>query len=432
MEHTHPRESFIGNPDAMDRSCLDFCADFPYNKTMHRDFLLILFIAYTLGIIVQKLLKKDFFPGDFLNVSFLYVVLITGFVLHAIIHRGSLEGISLGKRDLVLMILLILAGYYVLYAVIIPWFRRKHESSIDFSPRYKACKQEESEKKRFLEAVLHGDMEVVNQMLGILPERIYLKAPGGELLADYALKQGRQAMAEFLGTFGKALKEKKEMLKSAVVEGDASKAEELAGRDGYLVKVPVDASGATVLHLAAERGNTALAAFFIEKGADLNAKDNEGARPLHYAAALGQLEAAGLLIEKGASAYPCDDGGAQPLHEAAMSGNVAVAKLLIEHGAHPNSADEVFRWTPLYYAEYYDQKEMVDFLLSRGAILSVSDTFGRTPRCAGALPLESMQAGRCLVRAWRHRYLRLRKRPCSCRKDQHSGRHGASGMGSRR
>jgi ankyrin repeat protein len=150
------------------------------------------------------------------------------------------------------------------------------------------------------------------------------------------------------------------------------------------VKLPLDASGKTALHFAVERGNTALIAFFIEKGADVNEKDREGAGPLHYAAAIGHLEASGLLIVKGAHVTAFDKGGAQPIHEAAMSGNIEVARILIEHGSNPNSVDKVLRWTPLYYAEYYDRREMVDFLLSKGATLSVNDTFGRAPCSACA------------------------------------------------
>jgi len=334
---------------------------------MHGDFLLILFSVYTAGIIAQKCLKRYFSRGAHSAYPFLVIVLTAAVLIHRSGHFRRFEEIYLGIREIILLTLLVIGGFYVLFSVIIPRLQEKQGSAGDFSPEYKAYRQEESERKRFLDAVLHGDMEVVNQMLGSSPERIYLKGPGMEHLADYSLKRGRQVMAEFLREFRKTLESRKEMLIKAIIESDASKAEEIISRDRYLLKVPIGASGLTALHLSAERGNTALAAFFIEQGADLNAKDREGARPLHYAAALGQLEAAALLIEKGANVTACDNGGAQPLHEAAMSGHVAVARLLIEHGAHPDSADEVLRWTPLYYAEYYDRREMVKFLKDRGA-----------------------------------------------------------------
>lgn len=334
---------------------------------MHGDFLLILFSVYTVGIIAQKCLKKYFSRSAHSAYPFLVIVLAAGVLIHRISHFKRFEEIYLGIREIIFLTLLVIGGFYVLFSVIIPRLQEKYGSAGDFSPEYKAYRQEESEKKRFLDAVLHGDMEVVKHMLGSSPERIYQKGPGMEHLADYAMKRGRQVMAEFLRGFGKALESRKEMLKKAIIEGNTSKAEEIINRDRYLLKVPIGASGLTALHLAVERGNNALAVFFIEQGADPDAEDREGARPLHYAAATGHLEAAALLIEKGANVAACDNGGAQPLHEAAMFGHVAVARLLIDHGAHPDSADEVLRWTPLYYAEYYDRREMVKFLKDRGA-----------------------------------------------------------------
>ncbi|GEM_PF-2347773 len=348
------------------------------------EFLIILLFICAMGFFAQKYLKKHFSRVAFPIYPFLLMVLTAGALLDRSIPREIFEEIFLGLRKIVLLTLLVLGGFYLLFAVIIPWLREKRGKDGDFSPEYKEYRQEEEERKRFLHAILHGDVEVVRQMLVTSPERIYLRGPKMEHPADYALKQGKQAMAEFLREFERAFEKKKETLKRAVMEGNASNVEEIVSLDRYLVKVSLAASGLSALHLAVERNNIALALFFIEQGANLEAKDREGAGPLHYAAALGHLEATSLLIERGADVSARDNGGVQPLHGAAMSGHVAVAQLLIEHGADLNRADEVLRWTPLYYAEYYDRREMVDFLLEKGATLSVRDTFGRPPRSTEA------------------------------------------------
>ncbi len=46
----------------------------------------------------------------------------------------------------------------------------------------------------------------------------------------------------------------------------------------------VDRWGRTSLHSAAWKKNFALVNFFLENGANIDAKDNEGLSPLHFAA----------------------------------------------------------------------------------------------------------------------------------------------------
>ena len=56
----------------------------------------------------------------------------------------------------------------------------------------------------------------------------------------------------------------------------------------------------TALSWAALHGHTKIAAFLIDRGADVNAKNQDGATALHSAAFFGRAEIAELLIQKGA------------------------------------------------------------------------------------------------------------------------------------
>ena len=75
----------------------------------------------------------------------------------------------------------------------------------------------------------------------------------------------------------------------------------------------------------------------IEKGADVNATDDNGQTPLHLALHNEHPEMAKLLIKKGADVNAKNKWGDTPLH--LVLDNPEIAKLLIEHGADVNATD---------------------------------------------------------------------------------------------
>ena len=93
---------------------------------------------------------------------------------------------------------------------------------------------------------------------------------------------------------------------------------------------------------AAEEGYEAVVKLLLEKGAELEAKDEmDGQTPLSWAAANGLSRAAvnghevvvKLLLEKGAELETKDDHRRTPLSWAAAKRHEAVMKLLVEKGA---------------------------------------------------------------------------------------------------
>ena len=82
----------------------------------------------------------------------------------------------------------------------------------------------------------------------------------------------------------------------------------------------------------------------LEKGAELETKDNSGRTPLSYAAEKGHEAVVKLLLEKGAELETKDTSyGQTPLSYAAEKGHEAVVKLLLEKGAELETKDT--RWS---------------------------------------------------------------------------------------
>ena len=117
----------------------------------------------------------------------------------------------------------------------------------------------------------------------------------------------------------------------------------------------------------------------INFGADLGAKDVYGNTPLYWASYMNRIAIAKLLIERGADVEAKDnDGGRTPLHFAANWNRIETAKLLIERGADVEAKD---KWgqTPLHFASSWNHIEIAELLLDRGADVEAKDDRGKTP-----------------------------------------------------
>jgi ankyrin repeat protein len=67
------------------------------------------------------------------------------------------------------------------------------------------------------------------------------------------------------------------------------------------------------------------------------------------------------------------------LHDMAYVGDVQKARLLLDHGAEINPIDDDYCSTPLGYAARWSRREMVAFLIDRGAEMNKADAPWATP-----------------------------------------------------
>ncbi len=153
----------------------------------------------------------------------------------------------------------------------------------------------------------------------------------------------------------------------------------------------IDNNGRTPLHEAARNQKVEVAKYLVEKGADIHAKDNRGGTPLCSAVMviymtrissqkgkmeqivetfnINNVEVAKYLIEKGADINTKDNNGWTPLHLATTNPNVEVVKYveyLVEKGAdiHAKTNDGK---TALDLAKEANNADAVMFLEEKGA-----------------------------------------------------------------
>ena len=74
----------------------------------------------------------------------------------------------------------------------------------------------------------------------------------------------------------------------------------------------------TALHCACINGNMELAMALVDRGADVDARDEDQRTPLHFACANGNMELVMALVKKGANVYSKSINGYKPICTPAM------------------------------------------------------------------------------------------------------------------
>ncbi|RMJ27373.1 Ankyrin repeat protein [Aspergillus sp. HF37] len=147
---------------------------------------------------------------------------------------------------------------------------------------------------------------------------------------------------------------------------------------------PTDDLGLTPLLLVAASGCTIPEALLRAPAVNVHVQDHIGGTPLSIVAANNSdPKAAEILLERGAEVDTRNNTGQTPLSFAAAPhrhGNTAIMNMLLRAGADVNAEDSLKR-TPLWYAAAANVINRVNyqFLVDNGADPFLQDNFGVTP-----------------------------------------------------
>lgn len=145
---------------------------------------------------------------------------------------------------------------------------------------------------------------------------------------------------------------------------------------GAAVNAKAVVGGRTPLHDAAEGGHMDVVEYLVRKGAEVNARGKRDISPL-----LRKLEAnpeAKNLVQFLNTEHAKKGESDTPLQWASEMGHKDVVKYLIARGADVNAMNS---WgnTALHWAAIHDRKDMVECLIAGGADVNAKDSDGYTP-----------------------------------------------------
>lgn len=137
-----------------------------------------------------------------------------------------------------------------------------------------------------------------------------------------------------------------------------------------------DEWGRTPLMLSLERGLTDIAEYLVEEGANIFAGSESGFSLLHLAAKseANQVEFVKFLIEQGLDINQQDsDNHATPLHYAAFTGNIELVEELLAHNARVDLVTKTLHETPLFKSLSSGHKNT--YAITRALVEAGSDIY---------------------------------------------------------
>ncbi len=183
---------------------------------------------------------------------------------------------------------------------------------------------------------------------------------------------------------------KPEKLRSLIIDQNLPRIRKLLDSERSLVNaVYTEYNNTTALHIVASIGNISMTNLFIERGANVNAKQNDNRTPLISAVHRDHVEVARILLNNGADVDASnikEEGvtymglaAGTPLHWAAQKGSEKMVELLINKGANIDlicaDGKTALHWSLMSTTRYSAAK----LLIENGANVNAKANDGKRP-----------------------------------------------------
>ncbi|XP_067653405.1 ankyrin repeat domain-containing protein 50-like [Haliotis asinina] len=162
---------------------------------------------------------------------------------------------------------------------------------------------------------------------------------------------------------------------AAAVNGHRDVVEFLVGR-GADVSL-VDRGGNNVLHYACDGGDVEMVKLILDLDVvDVNYRGHYSRTPVMAAAVNGHWDVVEFLVGRGADVSLVDRGGNNVLHYACYNGDVETVKLILDLDVVDVNYRGHYSRTPVMAAALNGHRDVVEFLVGRGADVSLVDGGG--------------------------------------------------------
>jgi len=222
-------------------------------------------------------------------------------------------------------------------------------------------------------AAINGHKDVVELLLAH-HNRVDLQGDGSSPL-HHAVQYGHKSVVEMLVAHGADVNAKDGWGKGKTPLEIASS----HNRKDLIELLSSKGAETTSIHLAAQLGDLEKVKAFLERGTDINAKNDDGMTPLLLAISNKQTEVTKFLIENGADVNVGDKQDYVPLVYALGNEDSNTVQLLLDKGADIKSKDTAMGFSVLHWAILMDSKESTELILAAGADVKAKSNTGETP-----------------------------------------------------